>query len=235
MAKNYYIILGLSSDASREDIQTAYRRLAKQYHPDHYGTDSGPFLQIQEAYSVLSNPDAKRQYDHSMRPVPRGGLFRDVTEETLSRRRHVEAASDAPQDVFLTRSFQTYSPSYDEIFDRLWSNFSSMQRTKSETGRPLTAEIVLSHEQALYGGSVRVFVPARATCPTCKGYGGVGPWECWRCAGEGSISGEFPILIEYPAGITDGHTTLVSLENMGISNLYLTVMFRVIEKKEDAI
>lgn len=60
MAKNYYIILGLKKDASDEEIRTAYRRLVKNYHPDHYGTDNGPFLLIQEAYEVPSDPLRKR-------------------------------------------------------------------------------------------------------------------------------------------------------------------------------
>jgi curved DNA-binding protein CbpA len=67
MAKNYYIILGLTNKASDEDIRSAYRRLAKEFHPDHYGDDGGPFLQIQEAYGVLSDPTQKRSYDNSLK------------------------------------------------------------------------------------------------------------------------------------------------------------------------
>lgn len=230
MAKNYYIILGLNRDASDEDIRSAYRRLAKEYHPDHYGRDSSPFLQIQEAYGVLSNPVRKRSYDVLLNaPLPRREPFRDVTAETLSKR-HAEPISPLQSDaydVFPARSFTTFTPSFDEIFDRLWSNFSSLGRPKSETRRPLTIDIPITPDQARRGGQVRIHVPAEALCPTCRGYGGVGCWECWRCAGEGKIIGEFPVVVEYSAGIGDGHTTMISLERLGIRNTYLTIRFRV--------
>jgi len=230
MAKNYYIILGVNRDASDADIRSVYRRLAKEYHPDHYGQDSGPFLQIQEAYRILGDPTRRYRYDVALRrPSQRREVFRDVTDETLHRKRAepVSPAADGPTEVFLTRSFSTFTPSFDEIFDRLWNNFSSLEQPKSGVRRPLTVEIPLSPDQARAGGQVRVRVPAEARCPTCNGNGGVGVWECWRCAGEGRIRGEFPVVVDYPAGVDDGHATMVPLDRLGIRNTYLTVRFRV--------
>ena len=231
MAKNYYIILGLTNKASDKDIRTAYRRLAKEYHPDHYGADSGPFLQIQEAYGVLSDPTQKRNYDNSLKKRSRRNeLFKDVTAETR-KPKHVEPLSpveDTIPDVHLTRSFNTFTPSFDEIFDRLWRNFSVMDRPKSETQRPLTIEIPVTIEQSHQGGLFRIQVPAVAPCPTCKGFGSIGLWECWRCAGEGNIAGDFPVVVEYPAGIRDGHTTMIPLNKLGIHTTCLTVRFRVV-------
>jgi curved DNA-binding protein CbpA len=130
MAKNYYIILGLPGDASEEDIRSAYRRLAKNVHPDHYGMDSAPFLQLQEAYEVLSNPLKRRKYDDSLKKAKKTAEpFKDVTAETLSRK-HMGPFSSPIQDmsdVFLTRSFNPFTPSLDEIFDCLWNNFTGIQ------------------------------------------------------------------------------------------------------------
>lgn len=64
MAKSYYSILGVSPDATTSEVKNAYRRLAKQYHPDHEGGDSRKFRDIQEAYSVLSDSEKRRQYEH---------------------------------------------------------------------------------------------------------------------------------------------------------------------------
>ena len=71
MAKNYYAILGLTFHATEDEIRDAYRRLAKEFHPDHYGGDRQTFLDIQEAYSTLSVPSRKRAYDANIarRPV----------------------------------------------------------------------------------------------------------------------------------------------------------------------
>ena len=63
---NYYFILGIDTDATDTEIKDAYRKLVLKYHPDHFGDDSSPFLKIQEAYQVLSNPDLKRKYDNSL-------------------------------------------------------------------------------------------------------------------------------------------------------------------------
>ena len=57
MAKSYFAILEITSDATPDEVHSAYRRLAKAFHPDRYGGDSEPFQQIHEAYSVLGNPD----------------------------------------------------------------------------------------------------------------------------------------------------------------------------------
>ncbi|MFO7730509.1 MAG: J domain-containing protein [Spirochaetia bacterium] len=61
MAENYFAILGISSEASTQDVKNAYRRLAQQYHPDHGGGDSRKFMAVQEAYDVLVDPEQRRR------------------------------------------------------------------------------------------------------------------------------------------------------------------------------
>ncbi len=63
MPKNYYIILGIPATSSQEEIKSAYRRLAKEFHPDIYTEGHLPFQVIQEAYSVLGDPISRRAYD----------------------------------------------------------------------------------------------------------------------------------------------------------------------------
>jgi molecular chaperone DnaJ len=233
MAKNYYIILGLSNNASDEDIRSAYRTLAKEYHPDHYGKDSERFLQIQEAYGVLSDPSRKRAYDQSIRKRKhRSEIVRDVTEETFSRTfaEPITPGANPVRDVHLTRSFNTFTPSFDEISDHLWSNFLNPNRSSVQTHRPMNVDIPLSLPEARRGGQVRIYVPAEAICPTCKGQGYVGFRECRRCAGEGKLTGDYPVAVEYPGGIVDGHTTMIPLGRLGIHNTYITVRFRVIRE-----
>jgi DnaJ-class molecular chaperone len=92
--------------------------------------DSAPFLQLQEAYEVLSNPLKRRKYDDSLKKAKKTAEpFKDVTAETLSRK-HMGPFSSPIQDmsdVFLTRSFNPFTPSLDEIFDCLWNNFTGIQ------------------------------------------------------------------------------------------------------------
>ena len=225
MAKSYFAILGVASGASAEEIRSAYRRLAKAYHPDRYPGGSGPFRQIQEAYSVLGNPLKRRDYEkirvgrHLKRP-PISEAQRPP-EPLIPSQEPVHLGEISP-----LRSFQRHSPSYDEIFDWLWDNFSSLNRPKSERCQELTLEVPLTREQALRGGNATVMVPARALCPECRGAGNIGRYECNSCGGEGAISGEMPLSISFPPGLFRDHAVRVPLERFGIRNLYLTVLFR---------
>ena len=63
MPKDYYLVLGITSDATLDEIKDAYRRLAKTFHPDRYGDNHSPFLAVQEAYAILSDPIKRQTHD----------------------------------------------------------------------------------------------------------------------------------------------------------------------------
>ena len=225
MAKSYFAILEVRSNASPDEIRSAYRRLAKEFHPDRYEGDRKTFQQIQEAYSVLGNPKRRRDYENELaelrtkRPVEYSSYIEP--EPLIPVNEYVDMGEISP-----VRSFETFSPSFDEIYDWLWDNFSNIDRVKSGKVRNLTLEVPLTREQSLSGGTARVMVPARSVCPTCRGYGNVGFYECNRCAGEGEISGEIPVSVSFPPGIVKDHSVVIPLDRFGIRNLYFTVLFR---------
>lgn len=233
MSKNYYVILGITADASREDIKAAFRRRALELHPDHSGLECGPFQDVQEAYSVLGDPERRRRYDREQLQAARRRARSGPAPEPLATRRTrgepfraVEPAR-AFRECSLTESFENYRPSFDELFDRLWSNFEEVSRPKSEGLESLTLEVFLGPDEAATGGRVRVWIPARAACQACTGRGFVGPYKCWRCGGHGALAGELPLDVDYPAGLRDGSAVRIPLTRFGIENLYLTVLFRV--------
>ncbi len=224
MAKSYYAILGISSDAKTDEIKAAYRRLTKEFHPDNYFGRGDIFGQIQEAYAVLSNSEARRRYDQNLiyarTKVPFRNKFSPEPAANLS-----ETPSNDFDDISLVRSFQTFTPSFDEIFDWLWNNFSTLRYPKSGYMQNLTIEVPLSYEQALSGGNVKVLVPVRAVCQACRGYGHVGPYECTHCAGEGALVGEVPVLVSFQPGLKENRAVMIPLDRYGIRNLHLTVLF----------
>jgi molecular chaperone DnaJ len=233
MRKDYYVILGIASDASLEEVKSAFRRRAMELHPDTSGLESGPFLEAQEAYGVLSDPERRRRYDRRTVPiVTRRHPWGPAAEPMVRARSQAEPlraaeSADGFREVPLADIFAQQSPAFDELFDRLWSNFDTVSRPKSEGLESLTVEVVLAAEEAQLGGRVQVNIPARATCPTCGGSGAAGFYECWRCEGDSALTTEYPVLVPYPPGARDGYAVQIPLNRFGIENLYLTVLFRV--------
>jgi molecular chaperone DnaJ len=223
MPKNYYVILGVNSDAGVEEIKAAFRRRALELHPDTSGLESGPFLEVQEAYGVLTDPERRQRYDQQRRPAAAPLRKPRPKGEPL---RPVESASGF-REVSLAESFANYHPSFDALFGRWWSNFDSVSRPKAETLESLTVELVVSPEEARFGGRVRVEIPVRARCPTCRGRRAVGPYECRRCAGRGVLTTEYPVDVEYPPALRDGYAVRIPLACYGIENFFLMVLFRV--------
>ena len=227
MAKNYYVILGVSRNATPDQIKSAYRQRVMEYHPDHYGENCRPFLAIQEAYATLSDPQRRARYDQSIRrqEIPSAP---SITKSMPAPEPLIPGQqSRRPADISLTRSFDTYMPGFDELFDRLWRNFQPERQPKGERSKGLTVEIPITSQQARLGGTFRVLVPVQYTCPTCRGLGAVGPYECWRCSGEGSLNDEYPISISIPPGIHDRYVVHIPLDRYGIQNIYLSVIFRI--------
>jgi DnaJ-class molecular chaperone len=225
MAKSYFAILGISTDATVDEIRSAYRQLAKEFHPDRYAGGSEKFRDIQEAYSVLGDNRRRREYVQNIRKA--------LPKKPLRPARYPEPEPLIPREgpvdlgeVSPVRSFQSFTPSFDEIFDRLWSNFSDLTPRKSVRIQNLTLEVTLTPEQARRGGNARIMVPAQAVCPTCHGRGGVGFYECTRCAGEGIISGEMPVNVSFPPGLTKDHAVMIPLDRFGIRNVHVTLLFR---------
>jgi molecular chaperone DnaJ len=232
MAKNYYIILGIPADASQNQIKQAYRRRVKELHPDYYGKNSGPFREIQQAYTILKDPEQRSAYDRrqdsreNVNASPEIMVKKDTSK--TSPIEPVENVRRPPvEEVFLSRSFDTYSPSISEILDRLRSNFFEEKRTKSEHIEPLSIEVTLSPQQAQKGGHVNVNIPVHLDCPSCAGHGRVGVFVCWRCSGHGILDTELPVQIPYPAGLLNRHVVEIPLDRFGIRNFYLSVHFRI--------
>jgi len=230
MAKSYFAILGLSPHATGDEIRSAYRRLAKEFHPDHYAGDSERFRNIQEAYAVLGNNRRRREYTQNVqktRKVSPRTPWRPAVypepEPLIPEQSPVDLGKISP-----VRSFQAFSPSFDEIFDSLWRNFSNLEQPKSARLQNLTLEVTLTPEQARRGGNARIMVPAQAVCPTCRGQGAVGFYECTRCAGEGKISGDMPVSVSFPPDLAKDHAVMIPLDRFGIPNTHLTVLFRPI-------
>ena len=232
MPKNYYIVLGIPADSSHSDIKSAYRRLAKEYHPDYYGESQSPFQAIQEAYSVLSDPSLRKQYDDSLNTlrIRRGGRH-DETQGGFGQRGVEPLVPEQYYAEPLTSEAagmpRAMAPGIDSLLGQFF-NTASLNWAYDKSGTEYKdIEVLLTAEQAQRGGHLRVRLPAQVHCPSCQGWAGGGLQQCWRCFGTGYLRGEVPLLLNYPPGISNNHLVEFPLCRYGFSGNSLKVRFKV--------
>jgi DnaJ-class molecular chaperone len=223
MNRNLYVATGLDPNASWEQIQAAYKCWAEQLPPLPQSHAAEGLRELQDAYSALAHSERRRAYDARLRQE-RSPARKTETFGPLGPATPVRAT---PRDISLCESFDSFHPSFAELFDRFWSNFDLVTRPKAERLESLTIDVPLAPDAAQAGGAVRVRIPARAQCSACAGHGALGDYQCWRCRGQGSITADYPIEIRYPAGLLNEHVVQVSLGEFGICNFFLTIRFRI--------
>lgn len=234
--KNYYKILGVSPKASQDEIKSAFRKLAHQYHPDKKGGNEKKFKEINEAYQILSDKEKKAQYDRFGRVFEDGqqgfdfgsfreGLGRDfgwdagfdfgrVFEEFFApadRRKDLKKGKDIRIEINIPLE-ATLNGTEREI--RLKKEV-TCSRCDGTGGEPNTkiAECFscrgsgeVQQVKKTFLGSITRFI----ICPECKGEGSRPEKPCNVCKGEGKIEGEEKIQIFIPAGIDHNQTLRVS-------------------------
>jgi molecular chaperone DnaJ len=179
--KDFYQILGVPDSASQGDIKKAYRRLAKQYHPDANPNNPSAaerFKEISEAHSVLSDAEKRKQYDR----MRRLGAFEDMPRRGPARPGGAEAG-DLGGEGFEFGDFGGLGDIFSSIFGR--------GRREEPRSDVLEAVVEVPFRVAMLGGKVPVTIPVSETCPTCTGSGGApgATWStCPECNGRGTIS-----------------------------------------------
>ncbi len=180
-AKDFYQVLGVPDTTSQDEIKKAYRRLAKQYHPDANPNNPGAaerFKEISEAHSVLSDAEKRKQYDQ----MRRLGAF-----EGMPRRPSGARPGGAPGDLGVEGFDFGDFGGLGDIFSSIFG------RGRREEPRPevLEAVVEVPFRVAMLGGRVPVTLPVNEPCPTCNGSGGApgASWStCPECNGRGTIS-----------------------------------------------
>jgi len=207
MKKSYFAILDVPRDASADEIRSAYRRRVKQFHPDHYSGGPDPFLEIQEAYSVLGDARRRREYEETFFGI---SCPRSSAASVFPRTAPEPLIPDPPSSAFES-PWEALSPRCAPAFDR------------SQT---LTVDVWLSEEQAAWGGNVTVAIPVRSACHNCREAGAISGCRCRRCGGSGRVVEIYPGSVAFPPVLAGVYTTGIPLEKFGRGGLRLTLCFR---------
>ena len=223
---DYYETLGVSRDATLEEIKRAYRRLARQYHPDVNPGDKQAeekFKAINEAYEVLSDPEKRRAYDLFGRAGVRGGTtepdfgFGDFgnigdlfdlffgTGGARTETPRAQRGNDLRVDVEVTLE-EVASGAPKTIQYARFQTCTRCEGSGAESGEtPSTCSTCrgsgrVRHTQHTLLGTISTVV----TCPNCHGEGRVISRPCTQCRGEGRVRNVVERTIRVPLGVEDG-------------------------------
>ena len=172
--RDYYEVLGVSKSASDSELKSAYRKLAKKYHPDMNPGDKeaeAKFKEASEAYSVLSDPDKRRQYDQFGHAAFEGG-----------------AGGGAG-------GFDFSGMDMSDIFGDIFGDFFGGGRSRAQSNGPMKGQnlhhtIRITFEEACFGTEKELDLPLQDECESCHGTGakaGTTPETCSKCGGKGQV------------------------------------------------
>lgn len=180
--KDYYEVLGVSKTATDEEIKRAFRKLAKQYHPDNKQTgDEAKFKEVGEAYAILSDPQKRRQYDQ-------------FGHQAFTNNGNAGFSGFSTDDIDLGDIFN-------EIFGGGFSGFGSFSGFGGRSGARTTSKrprkgadslvtVTLDFLEAINGCKKTITLDLNEKCDSCHGEGGFDEKSCPTCGGSGKIISE---------------------------------------------
>ncbi|HOP99690.1 MAG TPA: molecular chaperone DnaJ [Acetivibrio clariflavus] len=176
--RDYYEVLGVSKNASDAEIKKAYRKLAKQYHPDiNPGNKEAEakFKEINEAYEVLSDPQKRAQYDQFGHSAFEQGGF---------------GGGFSGFGGFSDFDFSDFGDIFETFFGGFGGRTSSRTRRGPQKGADLKTSVEVSFEEAAFGVEKEITINRMEICDKCQGSGskpGSSPETCHHCNGTGQI------------------------------------------------
>jgi curved DNA-binding protein len=215
--RDYYEILGVPRGASEADIKKAFRKLAREYHPDvakNKKQAEAKFKEINEAYEVLGDPAKRKRYDELGANWRAGAEFRPPPGwESFARGRG--SAGGGPGGG--AYEFQFGGTGFSDFFEQVFGAMGSRggagferagafggEEMGTERGQDIEGDILVTLEEALRGSVRSVSVRHAVACEQCGGTGQRNRRLCHVCGGSGQITRAETYQVKIPAGVTEG-------------------------------
>ena len=173
--RDYYEVLGVSKTASGDEIKSAFRKLAKKYHPDVSKEENAAekFKEVQEAYAVLSDENKRKQYDqfgHAAFTNSQGGFS------------GYEGFDFGSMDDILSEVLKNFG------FRASGGSYSSRETNRRQDGADLLYRMTISFDEAVHGTKRDIKIDVEDECSECNGKGGFGSHTCSECKGSGTVT-----------------------------------------------
>lgn len=204
---NYYEILGVTPDSEPAEIKSAYRKLARKFHPDVNPDGAKRFKEISKAYDTLSDEKKRKQYDTL------NGFFKTEKTKTSSRQAESEYKQKTQQKSEKTHETRKKTDTkhadnkFTDIFGTIFEASQKSKKTKSPepvNGKDINTDITITLSEALKGTTRTVNVVHTELCPRCHGRKFINGSKCPVCSGSGEYSIHKRISVKIPANIKNG-------------------------------
>ena len=235
--KDYYQILDVPKNAPEKDIKSAYRKLARKWHPDANPNNQkqaeDKFKEIQEAYEVLGDPEKRRKYDML------GSNWQQAARQAEEQRRYRNAQSETFNFNFGDLGGGAGGPSgFSDFFDMFFSGIGRRNTAQStgtaRRGQDLETTIELTLRDVYEGGKKSVSLEIDDVCPRCHGTGTDRGALCTQCHGTGRLLRNKKFEVSIPKGIGEGQRIRLAAQGgMGVGGGPNGDLFLIVKLLDD--
>jgi curved DNA-binding protein len=209
--KDYYQTLGVARTASQDEIRTAFRKLARQYHPDvskdkNKKAAEEKFKEVNEAYEVLGDAEKRKKYDQLGADWKDGGQFRPPPGGPSFRSYGGRAGGPGGRENFEFDG-TGFSDFFEQFFGARRGGFpghGTTAESEAEKGLDVEAVLMVTLEEAINGAVRSISLRRTTRCPECNGTGAIGRKACSNCGGSGEVLITQTFKVKIPAGVRDG-------------------------------